>query len=319
MLLCLACLQVAALFGLVTCAHTAVSDCSGTATAPAAVLSFRISYWTCHTRGGYSATGHATAHTATAFPRCTFSVRILRQSPRPAWHAVHNESVTAAASSHFAYHISRAQVRCNHQVVLRCVSIHSDMQLAVIPASGFFYAPRAQQPPVNTFVVLDSADCLLTSSSDTATPLRTYGFCFPTNSPIVHVVAPVTLQSLHNHSRPDICPVQLSPHALSSTKRSRQRRGPPRLSVSQPAPEDYPSLWTRALLWMHRQSRSGRVKRASRRQSHTILPNAEEGESTYHALHTFQSWLLVLCGASVGSAAVFVCLIVRLTRRIELY
>lgn len=280
------------------------------------VLTFHASYTTCLTRIAHRTGEHPHSHLTPDIPRCTVSVRILRHSPHPTWQPVHNSTVLTAASPYFTYRIPDTQLRCHHQTVLRCVSHHSHEQLLVIPAAGFFHAPTARQPPPDTFVILDNVDCQLTTSTETTSSIRTYGFCPLGDRGRLHS-PPLVPATSHNFSLPNSCPIQSVPHPVPHSRKRHPR--PSRRATSEQATPAAPSLLTRILVWLYEHSRSGRTEQASYGKTSAILLDGEHEQSSVHALYSVRSWLLVLSSASVCSAAVLVWLIVRLTERIEMH
>ena len=280
-----------------------------------AVLTLHFSYTTstCHTPAESTL-----PQPTTAPPRCTLSVRVFHHLPHPAWHAVHNDSVTLAASP-YSYPIPTSQLRCHHQVVLWCALSHSNNQLPVIPAAGFFYAPSGRRQPSNTFVILDSTNCV-TTSTETASSIHTYGFCLLADKAILPPSAPTVMtQPVHNLSQSHICSAQRFARALVSPA---ARSPPPRPSLrssTKCVTAEAPSLTTRGLIWLHRRGRGDSAERDAQRKDSDSQSHTDEHRLVLLALHLFRLWLFVLSGASVCSAAIAVCFIIRLTKCIEMY
>ena len=299
-----------------------VGELDSRAAATNPLLTFHLSYTTCAitATNGIAERSH-TQQPAPTLPRCTVSVRILRMSPHPTWHAVHNESVSLLAPAPFRYPIPTNQLRCHHQTVLQCSSGHSNEQLPVIPAAGFFHEPNARRPPTDTFVVLDGTNCSLTTSSESTSSVRTYGFCLLSNrlsAPIATLAAP--LHPSPNFSYAMVCPMQPTPHKLASVSK---HSSPPRLlqqHASGQATSDATSMLRNMLVWLYQHSRSRRTERTTgNQQQANSRARREQSELTTHESQLFRSWLFMLTGTSMVSAAVIVSLIVRLTKRIEMY
>ena len=326
MMLALLSLRVAqlALLPLLLLTVGGVLTASRTVAAPDAVLTFHLALTTCPTHSTHVDTASLLLpHRLPPTPplRCTVSVRVLRHSPDPTWHAVLNQSVTPTSAPLFTYPIPATQQRCHHHVVLRCVSARSGHPLAVLPSAGFFHAPsaRARRRPIDTFVVVDRVGCLQSSSSDTATSssIRVSGFCLPDDKPSVSAVDSANEQQppSRNLTQLDDCPV---PPSTRSSSHPRRRR--PQQPVCERAPSDSATAWTRLVVWLYDHSRSGQDERVTWRLLHNATEPSNELEVAYTtgALLWYRSWLFVLCGASVCSAVVVVWLIARLTKRIEL-
>lgn len=295
---------------------TDVNDAMNVGAADGSTLTFRLSYVTCHTDSLHDTTHSPHPQPARLLPRCTLSIRVLRHSHHPTWHAVHNQSVTAATSS-FIYHIPSTHIRCHHQVVLRCVSNQSNDPLPVVPSAGFFHSPIvAGQPPVDTFIILDNTSCRATSSYETVPTIRRYGFCLPADKLFVPAAVTSTTpqQPIRNLSHQHFCPIQSSP--LAGSINATQLYPRPRLSRL-PTVGQKVSLSTQVLVWLYEQARSTRAERGNHWQSHDSGLEGGQNEVAKRALRLFRSWLLLLSGAGLCSAAVLVYLIARLTKRIE--
>ena len=308
-------------------AGAGATDATRRAAATNNALTFHLSFTSCLARAVRSSDEPSPTQPqrASVPPHCTLSVRILRRSPRPLWHAVHNQSVTPALSPYFTYHIPSGQQRCHHHVVLRCVSSESSDGLLVIPAAGFFRAPLTGQQPMDTFVIFDNASCSMPAPAAASSVLRMDGFCLTSDALLLSYDASVAPQQpTRNFSHSAACPAQPALQQPSSLrKRSSPRALDSRLSARGGRETSHaPSLSRRFLVWLYQQSRSGRPELATRQhwqQAHGGRLASELDELTMPALQSLRSWLFVLSGASVCSAAVLVCFIVRLTRQIERY
>ena len=294
---------------------------NGTSTATNPALTFHFSHATCATQHVHSITKPLHTPPTPMAPHCTLSVRILLHSPHPSWHAVHNSTVmTAASPSYFRYRIPATQRHCHHQTVLRCLSSHSNHQLAVVPAAGFFYAPSARRPSVDTFVIL-GPHCSLTTLSDTPSLVRMSGFCLPADKqPTAADTFTALQQPGRNLSHHDVCPVpaSLPPTPPSAAESPGLRLRPPRQVANEQKSPHSPTLSSRLLGWLYEQSRSARTELIIDSRTSGQQWKGDRDKSSLHALPILRSWLLVLSGASVCSAAVVLWLIVRLTKRIEM-